>query len=298
MIKVCLVGLGKTGIEIAKVLQSIEDIKIVAAVCSPGSSKEGKDLGQVLGCADMDIPVESSDNIEQIVFRTKPDVAIDFTSPSATLRNARIFSRMKVNLVIGTTGFSDMSRKKLFVLTRKYHNGIVYAPNITLGVNVLMLLSNLASCILNNYDFQITEIHHKYKKDSPSGTALKIAGEIKKGLVHAGINEDKISVPITAIRAGGVVGKHEVMIVGDDDKIEISHESFSRRAFALGAVKAVRFIYRNPGYYEMNDVLDLGKVFAEYAQREEGIARRRKNHYKVPFAEVKESVDQADDMSV
>ena len=150
----------------------------------------------------------------------------------------------------------------------------MYAPNITLGVNVLMLLTNLASNILNNYDFQITEIHHKNKKDAPSGTAKKIAVEIQKGLRSSG-NEDKnAQVPITAVRAGGVVGKHEVMIIGEDDKIEISHESFSRRAFALGALRAVRFIKGKAGFYEMNDVLNLKKVLNDYLHEDKKSFKR------------------------
>ncbi|MDP4094124.1 MAG: 4-hydroxy-tetrahydrodipicolinate reductase [Bacillota bacterium] len=274
MIKVCMVGLGKTGREIVKVLLAQEDIKLVAAVCSPSSSNLGKDIGEIVGCADTGIIVESSDNIEQMIFRSKPDVAIDFTNPSAALKNARIFSKMKVNLVIGTTGFSNFACKKLFVLTRKYHSGIVYTPNITLGVNVLMLLSNLASCILNNYDFQITEIHHKYKKDSPSGTALKISNEIKKGLISSGVSQEDINIPISSVRAGGVVGKHEVMIIGEDDKIEITHESFSRKAFALGAIRAVKFIYKNSGYYEMSDVLNLGRILSEYVERDDSMSKK------------------------
>jgi 4-hydroxy-tetrahydrodipicolinate reductase len=147
---------------------------------------------------------------------------------------------------------------------RKRNSGIVYAPNITLGVNVLMLLSNLAANILNNYDFQITEIHHKHKKDAPSGTAVKIAKEVEEGLVSSGMHIDSINIPINAVRAEGVVGKHEILIIGEDDKIEISHESFSRRAFALGAIKTVKFINNKAGYYEMNDVLDLQKVLTDY----------------------------------
>lgn len=274
MIRVCISGLGKTGKEIAKVLLEQEDIKLVSVICSPSSDKRGKDLGEVIGNAHTGIIIEGSDNLEQIVFRTRPDVVIDFSNPEAASRNAKIFSRMKVNVVIGTTGFSKIGLKRLFILASKYRNGIVYAPNITLGVNVLMLLTNLASNILNNYDFQITEIHHKNKKDSPSGTAKKIAVEIQKGLMSSGNKDENVQVPITAVRAGGVVGKHEVMIVGEDDKIEISHESFSRRAFALGALRAVRFIKGKAGFFEMNDVLNLKKVLNDYLHEDKKSFRR------------------------
>jgi 4-hydroxy-tetrahydrodipicolinate reductase len=274
MIKVCISGLGKTGKEIAKVLLKQDDIRLVSAICSPDSEKKGRDLGDVIGCGATGIIVESSDNLEQVIFGTKPDVVVDFSSPEAAVRNAKIFSRMKVNIVIGTTGFSKIALKKLYILASKYKNGIVYAPNITLGVNVLMLLANLAANILNGYDFQITEIHHKNKKDAPSGTARKIADEIEKGLISSGRIESIVKIPITAIRAGGVIGKHEVMVIGDDDKIEISHESFSRKAFALGALSAIRFIEGRNGYYEMNDVLNLKKVLNDYLENDKKSYRR------------------------
>ena len=275
MIRVCLVGIGKTGKEIAKVIMEQEDMKLVAAVCSPGSDKEGKDLGEILGCGHTGVTITGSDKLEEMIFKTKPDVVVDFSSPEATIKNSRIFSKMKVNIVVCTTGFSDFALKRLFVMTRKYHNAIAYAPNITLGVNVLMLLTNLAASILNNYDFSITEIHHKRKKDAPSGTAIKIAKEIEKGIESAGKNVNDVEIPITAIRAGGVVGKHQVLIVGEEDKIEITHESFSRRVFAQGAIQPVRFLYRKSGYYEMSDILNLSKVLSDYLEREN--SKRGKN---------------------
>lgn len=288
MIRVCLVGLGKTGKEIAKVILEQKDIKLVSVVCSANSDKKGKDLGEVLGTRDTGIVINSADDLEQLIFKSKPDVVVDFSNPSATIRNAKIFSRMKVNIIIGTTGFSRLALKKLFVLTRKYHNGIVYAPNITLGVNVLMLLTNLASSILHNYDFQITEVHHKNKKDAPSGTALKIAREIEKGVTSSNDGKAPGEIPITAVRAGGVVGKHEVMIVGEDDKIEISHESFSRRAFALGAIRAIKYVYNRSGYFEMSDVLNLKKVLGDYLEKENNTLSRRYILYKTKDSDSRE----------
>lgn len=276
MIRVCLSGLGRTGREIAKVLLEQDNIKVVAAVCSPESSKKGKDLGEFLGLNENSIKIESSDILEEVIFKSKPDVVVDFSTPQASARNAKIFSRMHVAMVIGTTGFSKLSMKRLMVLAHKYHNGIVYAPNITLGVNVLMMITNLASNILNNYDFQINEIHHKHKKDSPSGTAVKIAGEIKKGLAASGEGELDREIPVASVRAGGVIGKHEVMIIGDDDQILITHESFSRKAFAVGAVRAVNFIRGRAGFYEMSDVLNLKKVLNDYLEKDGGSLKK---HY-------------------
>jgi len=265
MIRLCLVGIGKTGKEVASFLLEQENVKLVAAVCSPGSSKQGKDLGEILNTRDTGIIINSADRLEEVIFQAKPDVAIDFSGPEATMKNARIFAKLKVNMVIATTGFTKLEMMKLRVLTRKYGIGIVHAPNITLGVNVMMLLTRIASSILNDYDFQITEVHHNRKKDSPSGTALKIAAEIEKGINYNSQIEDSYSaenttIPINAVRAGGVVGKHEVMIVSDQDMITISHESLSRKAFAAGALRAARFIYKKIGFYEMKDVLNLEEI--------------------------------------
>ena len=268
MIRVCLSGLGRTGKEIAKAILDQKDLKLVSVICSPESDKLGKDLGEYLGCIRIGIIIESAANLEQSIFWTKPNVVIDFSNPLTAIRNAKVLSKMKINIVIGTTGFSKTSLKKLFVLARNYNIGIVHAPNITLGVNVLMLLTNLAANILNNYDFQITEIHHKLKKDIPSGTAVKIAKEIEKGLLFSETKINGTSIPINSVRAGDMVSRHEVMIIGEDDKMEISHESFSRKAFALGAIKAVEFIHKKAGYFEINDVLNLQKVLFDYIKNE------------------------------
>lgn len=274
MIKVCISGLGRTGKEIAREILNQNDIQLVSVICSPSSKLKNMDLGKVLGIENTGIIIKGSDNLEEIVFRNKPDVVIDFSNPKSALRNAAIFARYRVNIVIGTTGFSQYDLKRIYVLSRKYKNGVVYAPNITLGVNVLMLLTNLTASLLNSYDFQITEVHHKNKLDSPSGTAKKIALEIQGGLKNTGIGISAADIPISSIRAGGVIGKHEVMIVGDEDKIEISHESFSRKAFAQGAVKAAKFIHKKSGYFEMKDVLDLERVLKTYIENSDRHKRR------------------------
>lgn len=278
MIKVCLSGLGKTGKEIARVLLEEKDLQLVAVICGPDSDKIGKDVGEILVCRDIGIMVESAENLQKVIFRTKPDVVIDFSNAAAAVRNAKVFAKMRVNMVIGTTGFSAMDMKRLFILARKYHSGIVYSPNITLGVNVMMLLTNLASSILNNYDFQITEVHHKHKKDAPSGTAKKIAAEVVKGLNSSGMEGKNVNIPIHAVRAGGVVGKHEVLIVGEEDEITITHQSFSRKAFAHGAIRTVKFIYGKTGYFEMNDVLNLQHIMWNLVEKENHRQGRRNRH--------------------
>jgi len=263
MLKVCLIGLGKTGREIAKMIFNQRNMKIVAAMCSPGSLRKHMDLGEAIGIQEIGIKIEGTNKLEEILALCRPDVVVDFSTPEATLKNSRIVSQMGINMIIGTTGFSEAELDKIKNLAYRNHTGIVYAPNITLGVNVLMILTKLASILLNDYDFQISEIHHREKKDIPSGTALKIANEIKDGLVYLGKDISKENIPINSVRAGGVVGKHEVLIVGENDRITISHESFSRKVFATGAIHAINFIQDKIGFYEMSDVLSLSKVIKD-----------------------------------
>ncbi|MCH3963559.1 MAG: 4-hydroxy-tetrahydrodipicolinate reductase [Clostridium sp.] len=262
MIKVALIGIGKTGRHIADEILKQDNMEIVSAICSPESKKNGMSLGDLLGNNKSEVKISTSRELESIIFKTKPDIAVDFSTPSATMENALTLSEMKINMVIGTTGFSKEDIDKLQSMSYKFNTGIVYAPNITLGVNVMMLLANIATTVLNNYDFQILEIHHKNKHDIPSGTALKLSQEIKSGLQSSGVfNKD---IPVNAIRTGNIVGKHEILITGDNDQIKISHESFSRKAFASGAINAINYIYKKPGYYEMKDILDLKRVLYGY----------------------------------
>jgi 4-hydroxy-tetrahydrodipicolinate reductase len=263
-IKLAVIGLGKAGLEVARYLLEQPDIRVTDAFCSPGGAKAGLDLGEVLNMRDTGLVIMGSDQLRDRMLCCRPDAVIDFSTPEGTLKHAEILSPMHIRMVVGTTGFTEFSLKRLKVLNRKYENGLVFAPNITTGVNVLMLLSHLAAGLLSQYDFRITETHHSRKKDAPSGTAKKIAVEIEKGLRQAGISDMTERVPIHAIRAGGVVGIHEVMIVGEQDQIRISHESFNRRVFAEGALRAALFIIHKTGWFEMKDTLEMDSVLEAY----------------------------------
>ncbi|NLE25543.1 MAG: 4-hydroxy-tetrahydrodipicolinate reductase [Clostridiaceae bacterium] len=263
MTNVCLIGLGRTGMEIARVIMEQRDMKLVAAICSDFSSKAGKDIGEILGLPDTGAKIYTSSQLNYVLEKLKPDVFVDFSNYKATMNYVASISEKKAALVIGTTGFSKTDILRMKVLTKKNGSGILHAPNITVGVNVMMLLSNITARILSDYDFEISEAHHKYKKDSPSGTALKIADQVEEGLQSSGVEINE-SIPIHAVRAGGIVGRHELMIAGDNDKIEIVHESFNRKAFADGALKGIRFIKGKRGFFGMQDVLDLERALASY----------------------------------
>ena len=263
MTKVCLIGLGRTGTEIARIIMKQRDMKLVAAICSDFSSKAGKDIGEILGLPETGIKVYTSSQLNYVLEKLKPDVFVDFSNHKATMNYVSIISEKKAAMVIGTTGFSKTDIMRMKVLAKKNGSGILYAPNITVGVNVMMLLSNIVSRILSDYDFEISEAHHKHKKDSPSGTALKIADQIEEGLQYSGVKVSE-SIPIHSTRAGGIIGRHKLMAAGENDKIEIIHESFNRKAFADGALRGIRFIKGKKGYFEMKDVLELERVLASY----------------------------------
>jgi 4-hydroxy-tetrahydrodipicolinate reductase len=275
MIKVCIIGLGRTGKEIAALLLKQEDIKLVMTVCSENSNKLGKDLGEILNINNTGIKVTSCSNLEQDILKYKPQVAIDFSTPEASILNSEILAKMKVKTVIGTTGFTEIQTKKLIHITKTYKTGIVHAPNITMGVNVMMLLTHLAANILENYDCDIIESHFKEKKDLPSGTAKKIAAEVIKGTSRdpfISSNEiDYSDINIHSIRSGGIIGQHKVILAGPYDKIEITHESFARTAFALGAIRAVKYIFDKIGFYEMNDVLNFEDALTGYIAKQNHI---------------------------
>ena len=263
-LKLAVIGLGKAGSEIARYLLEQPDVRLVGAYCGNTSAKCGMDLGELLNLRDTGIIVRGDASLHEDMRRLRPDAVIDFSTPEATLQHAAVLCPLRIRMVIGTTGFSNIALKRLKVMTRRHGNGVVNAPNITTGVNVMMVLSHLAASLLSNYDFHITETHHVRKKDAPSGTAKKIAREIEKGLADAGVEDTEGRVPIQAIRAGGVVGVHEVLVVGEQDQIRITHESFSRRIFAEGALRAARHVAHKTGWFEMKDTLQMTQALEAY----------------------------------
>ena len=261
MMRICVAGLGRAGSQVAKYLLSSGLALPVSGVCSPERPKAGRDLGEILGGREIGVPVYSSDRVDACVFNTRPDVVIDFSRSDAALRNAETFFSMNVRVVMGTTGFSKAEEAELYALADRCGGGMIFAPNITRGVNTLMLLSELASRILGGYDVEIVEMHHRNKHDIPSGTAAKLAGKLLEG--RTGEQE----VPVTSVRAGGIVGVHKVMLVGENDMIEITHQSFSRDAFAEGALFAAEYIRDKTGIYEMRDALNFDEILADYLGR-------------------------------
>ena len=199
----------------------------------------------------------------------KADVLIDFTSAQACLRNAEIAARAKKPCVIGATGLTVAHKTELITLAREVP--IVYAPNMSVGVNLLFKLTYEVAKILGiEYNVEIAETHHNLKKDSPSGTAVRLAERAAEALgldYHAdtahgrhGIVGERPTrqIGVHALRGGDVVGEHTVNFFGPGERIELTHRAHSRDCFAKGALRGAKFVgSAAPGLYDMQDVLGL-----------------------------------------
>jgi 4-hydroxy-tetrahydrodipicolinate reductase len=259
--RVALCGIGRAGSEVARALTDQPDMRLVAALCKPDSGRAGKDVGELTGMPFTGVTAREISEIEDVFSEYKIDVVIDFSSPEASRILLDACRKHGIPAVVCTTGFSDAEFRWMKKIAGEKSFGMVYAPNVTAGVNVLTEMAKIAAQRLPDYDFEVTEIHFKKKKDSPSATAKRIAHALEVEL-------GKTSVPINAIRAGGYIGHHEVLIVGEYEKVHIIHESFSRRAFAEGAIRAAKFVISKKGWYEMQHVLDASmcEEFDEVAE--------------------------------
>ena len=196
-------------------------------------------------------------------------VLIDFTRPEGTLAHLGVCRELGVNLVIGTTGFTDAQKAEIAAAAKDI--AIVMAPNMSVGVNVtLKLLEMAAKALATGYDIEIIEAHHRHKVDAPSGTALKmgeviadaLGRDLKDCAVYAreGVTgeRDPSSIGFATIRGGDIVGDHTVLFAGTGERIEISHKSSSRATYAQGSLRAARFLAgKTSGLFDMFDVLDL-----------------------------------------
>ena len=272
MIEVAVTGAnGRMGSKIIKNILIQDDMKIVTAIEAPESPLEGKDIGELLGVGKMDVPVTGAQKLAQILKEEKPDVLVDFTIANAAVNTIKTSAQCGVNVVVGTTGLTDVQMEELEKVIADSKIKAVIAPNMAVGVNVFFKVIRDLAKILYDYDIEIMEAHHKNKADAPSGTAIKafeiIADELgrnkdescvygRKGLVGARTKEE---IGIHAIRGGEIVGDHTVLFAGDGERIEIVHRAHSRQAFVNGVIKAIRFVVKAPEGYisDMADVLGL-----------------------------------------
>ncbi len=217
-----------------------KDLEVVGAVEAAGSLAVGREAGGV----------RISDSLEKVV--SLGDVLIDFSSPEATVSNLKAVTRAKKAAVIGTTGHAPDQKKEIEKVASEIP--LVMAPNMSVGVNVLWkLIGEAAKIFGQEFKVDVTEIHHIHKKDKPSGTALQIVHVLSKAL---GVPPEEI--PVKSVREGEVVGDHLTVFTGPGETLEITHRASSRDTFALGALRAARWIVGKPnGLYSMADVLAL-----------------------------------------
>jgi 4-hydroxy-tetrahydrodipicolinate reductase len=235
MIKLGIAGAcGRMGSRILSLASHDRDFEVNLALEKKGTPMIGRELGK--------LKVSSSpDGIFLI------DVLVDFTSPEAAEENLGYVAKYKKPLVLGTTGLSDVQLKKVEEISKVVP--VVFSPNVSVGVNVLFgILPEIAKRLGPDYSIEIVEAHHKAKKDAPSGTAKKF-GEILAGAT-------KKNIPIHALRLGDIVGDHTIIFCGNSERIEIKHQAHSRDLFALGALKAAKWVVNKPaGLYSMQEVL-------------------------------------------
>ncbi len=195
------------------------------------------------------------------------DGIIDFSGPAATFELLKLLAEIKKPVVIGTTGFSDTDTAKI----RSYSDKIpvILSPNMSLGVNLLFKLTEIASrALTTDYDVEIFEAHHRFKKDAPSGTAKRLLDIVKENMTglsdavdvngREGIKGERTNneIGMHAMRGGNIIGEHTVFYTGLDDRIELTHRAASRDVFARGAVSAIEYLLNKaPGFYTMYDVL-------------------------------------------
>ena len=257
MINIAVNGIGRTGSEVIREVLKNDRYHLAAAFCSENSAKAGQDVGTLLSVPKTGMEATEVSRAEEVFKKGGVDVFIDFSNPASTKSLLLACQKFKIPGVICTTGFTKEELSWMSGFVAKNGMGVVFAPNVTLGVNVLIAALKVIARALPDFDYRITETHHSKKTDRPSGTAKIIAGTLEKEL---DMPPDK-HIPIHSIRAGGYVGLHEVLLVSDCERLSITHESFSRKTFVQGALFAAKFILGKTGWYTMDDVVDAHSLF-------------------------------------
>jgi len=262
-IKSIVVGAaGKMGSRIIHVIHETPSIDLFEAVERKDHPSIGRDIGEMIGLGRIGVPLEAG-------LREGGDVIIDFTHPKSSLESMKFASENGLAIVIGTTGLSLEQMDNVRELSRRVR--CVFSPNMSVGMNIMFRITQEVARILGtDYDVEILEAHHRMKKDSPSGTAVRL-GELiakstgrdfdrvgvygRKGMVGERTKEE---IGMQVIRAGDIVGDHMVLFGGVGERLEIIHRAHSRDNFARGAIRAALWVVNQPnGLYDMQDVLGL-----------------------------------------
>ncbi len=264
--KVAIVGAaGRMGGRLIHAVLEADGLELTGAVERPGHPQLGKDAGLVAGAGELGVAI--SDDLAATM--QKADVLIDFTFPDVTLQNLKICAELGKMVVSGSTGFTPEQRTEAEKFAEQIP--VVLAPNMSVGVNACFkLLKEAAKILGDGFDVEIVELHHNKKKDSPSGTAVrmgevvaetlgrdynKVANYHREGMCGERTHEE---IGMQTVRGGDIVGEHTIYFIGMGERIEISHRAMSRDMFARGAARACQWIAgKAPGIYDMQDVLEL-----------------------------------------
>jgi 4-hydroxy-tetrahydrodipicolinate reductase len=256
---------GRMGRNLITATAEAEGTDLTAATERQGSSMIGVDAGELAGLEKNNIVLV--DDIQSVL--NAFDVCIDFTAPVVTLENIKACQAAGKKMVIGTTGFTDEQKQAIVDAAKDI--AIVFAPNMSVGVNLTFKLLDIAARVLgDNVDIEVIEAHHRHKVDAPSGTALRM-GEVVADALGRDLNEcavygregqtgerDRQTIGFETIRAGDIVGEHTVMFADIGERVEITHKASSRMTFANGAVRAARWLKNHDkGLFDMQDVLGL-----------------------------------------
>jgi 4-hydroxy-tetrahydrodipicolinate reductase len=266
MIKLAVAGAaGRVGKIILQLALQDKSFRIVGGLEQGGHAALGMDIGPLIGGDLLGVKIQQ----DPLSTLKQADVLIDFTHFSALPENLDACLKNQTAYVIGTTAIPAATMKKIQQASKKIP--IVQSPNMSVGVNLLFKLAELAGSVLDeSYDLEISEIHHRMKKDAPSGTAMKLleilakarGRDLKKDVIYGREGEtgarEKGKIGVFALRGGDVIGEHTVSFLGDGERLELVHKASSREAFAKGALLAAKFLAKKKtGLYHMGHVLGM-----------------------------------------
>ena len=263
MLKLAVTGAaGRMGRRIVALAHESDDFQIVAAMEAKGHSLLGRDVGEIAGVGTIGTIITEEP-------QSTPEVIIDFSVPASTEKWTEYCLKNKVPLVVGTTGLSEEQKQKLDVAAEK--TAVLWGANMSMGVNLLFkLVAEVARKLPDDYDIEIIEAHHRFKRDAPSGTALELARQMAQAkqwswpdcLIHgregSEVPREPETIGVHAVRGGDIVGEHTVMFSALGETVELRHKAHNRDTFVRGALHAARWLTgRESGMYSMFDVLAL-----------------------------------------
>jgi 4-hydroxy-tetrahydrodipicolinate reductase len=253
---------GRMGQRILQLAHEDSELVVGAALDAPGHPQQGHDAGEVAGLGKLGVPV-----LDQIPLETRLSALIDFSTPEGTMSVLPTCMARRIPLIVATTGHTAAQRRE--IESAAHDTALLFAPNMSLAVNLLMKLVGQAAHALRDkgFDVEIIERHHRYKKDSPSGTALHFARIIQEAMGQSQLRHGReglvgerppSEIGVHAVRVGDNVGEHTIVFSTLGETLELVHRAHSRDCYARGALQAAKFMAdRPPGRYTMNDVLGL-----------------------------------------